>query len=161
MVSSIWSGGQTGADQGGLAAAVVLDLDTGGWAPRGYRTEAGPAAWLAHLNLREHPSQNYVERTRQNVQETQGTLLVGDVRSPGSALTLRCCYSENKPVYLLPWLQRDGLGKLRNEAPSFLEWVATYRVERLNVAGNRESKNPGIRDAVRRFLVGALREERG
>jgi hypothetical protein len=35
----IISGGQTGADQGGLFAAEILKIKTGGYAPKGYRTE--------------------------------------------------------------------------------------------------------------------------
>jgi len=35
------SGGQTGADRGGLIAAKELGIPTGGTAPLGYKTEAG------------------------------------------------------------------------------------------------------------------------
>jgi len=35
------SGGQTGADRGGLIAAKALGIPTGGTAPLGYKTEAG------------------------------------------------------------------------------------------------------------------------
>lgn len=38
----IISGGQTGADQGALVAAKQLGIETGGWTPRGFLTEAGP-----------------------------------------------------------------------------------------------------------------------
>lgn len=38
----IISGGQTGADQGGLDAGKALGLKTGGLMPKGWRTEAGP-----------------------------------------------------------------------------------------------------------------------
>ena len=37
----IVSGGQTGADRGGLEAAIHLGLDWGGWAPKGWRAEDG------------------------------------------------------------------------------------------------------------------------
>ena len=37
----IISGGQTGADQGGLRAGAALGLDTGGWIPFGFRTDTG------------------------------------------------------------------------------------------------------------------------
>ena len=46
-LTTIISGGQTGADQAGLLAAQALGLQTGGWAPHGWRTDAGPAPWLA------------------------------------------------------------------------------------------------------------------
>jgi hypothetical protein len=44
MLELVISGGQTGADQGGLRATRACGIPTGGWAPRGWLTEAGPAA---------------------------------------------------------------------------------------------------------------------
>ncbi|MDX9833982.1 MAG: putative molybdenum carrier protein, partial [Desulfobulbus sp.] len=38
----IISGGQTGADQAALDAAIALSLPHGGWLPRGRKTESGP-----------------------------------------------------------------------------------------------------------------------
>jgi len=35
-------------------------------------------------------------------------------------------------------------------------WIEANRIEILNVAGNRESKNPGIQEKVKEFLVLAL-----
>lgn len=48
MLERIVSGGQTGADQAALRAARAAGLPTGGWAPRGWLTEEGPAPWLAN-----------------------------------------------------------------------------------------------------------------
>jgi hypothetical protein len=53
MIERVISGGQTGADQGGLRAAQACGIPTGGWAPRGWLTEAGPAPWLADWGLVE------------------------------------------------------------------------------------------------------------
>ena len=38
----IISGGQTGADQGALDAAIELDIPHGGWIPKGRLAEDGP-----------------------------------------------------------------------------------------------------------------------
>lgn len=48
MLTKIISGGQTGADEGGLEGARLLGIPTGGTAPKGYRTENGP-----NLTLRD------------------------------------------------------------------------------------------------------------
>lgn len=64
MISKIISGGQTGADQGGLSAAIILNIKTGGTAPKGYRTQAGSASWLNKLGLLEHSSSDYAPRTQ-------------------------------------------------------------------------------------------------
>jgi Circularly permutated YpsA SLOG family len=42
MLSKIVSGGQTGADQAALDAAIELGFPHGGWVPKGRKTESGP-----------------------------------------------------------------------------------------------------------------------
>jgi hypothetical protein len=37
-----------------------------------------------------------------------------------------------------------------------LAWLGRYGVKVLNVAGNREQRNPGIREATRELLVRSL-----
>jgi len=41
MISKIISGGQTGADQAALDAAIKLGIPHGGWIPKGRLTEDG------------------------------------------------------------------------------------------------------------------------
>jgi len=55
----IISGGQTGADQAALDAAIALGLPHGGWLPRGRKTESGPLP--PHYSLRELRSARYRE----------------------------------------------------------------------------------------------------
>ena len=40
-LQEVWSGGQNGANIAGLRAAKAVGLKTGGWMPKGYRTEGG------------------------------------------------------------------------------------------------------------------------
>jgi hypothetical protein len=49
MITKIISGGQTGADQGALYAAIGLDIPHGGWVPKGGKTEGGPVKLLSIL----------------------------------------------------------------------------------------------------------------
>jgi Circularly permutated YpsA SLOG family len=72
----------------GLEVARELGLPTCGTAPRGYRTEAGPDSSLAGFGLREHPKPAYVQRTRQNVMDSDGTVLYGDTESRGCKATI-------------------------------------------------------------------------
>jgi hypothetical protein len=53
MIELVITGGHTGADQAGLRAARACGIPTGGWVPRGWLTEAGPAPWLADWGLIE------------------------------------------------------------------------------------------------------------
>lgn len=139
------SGGQTGADQGALEAAVELGLLTGGTAPKGYLTEDGPNLTLRDAyGLTEHKSPSYAPRTRANVANSDGTVLYGKTTSPGCAMTIEFCEELNKPYIKNP-TQTD----LR-------EWLQIHRIHTLNVAGNRESKNPGIQAGVKALLLSAL-----
>src|SRR5215469_4609989 len=98
-LTKIISGGQTGADQGALYAAKELRLETGGTAPKGYRTDEGHNSNLCldfGLNANTHYS--YVPRTRQNVEDSDGTLLFGNLTSPGTRLTASLCSQFKKPT---------------------------------------------------------------
>jgi Circularly permutated YpsA SLOG family len=72
----IVSGGQTGADQAGLRAARAAGIETGGWAPKGWDTEDGPAPWLEDFGLIECPVTGYPARTEANGLKPFGTELI-------------------------------------------------------------------------------------
>lgn len=127
------SGGQCGADQGGLVAACEFNVPTGGWAPKGWRTAEGPAPELQLFGLMEHHSEDYVPRTKLNVKMADATLIVAsNLDSAGSRLTIASCCGNQKPFFTLK--------------PSFCEadliemqsWFLRNRVSVLNVAGNRD-----------------------
>lgn len=154
-VVAIHSGGQSGVDSAGLAAALHLGLRTGGWAPKGYRREGGDGAFLAELGLKEHSSPEYPPRTRLNVAETDGTFIFGDSTSPGCRLTKKIAGELDKPLLILPW-RADDPPPQDFEVEKFRAWIAENNIKVLNVAGNREEKNPGVSQAAGEFLVVAL-----
>lgn len=156
MIEKIISGGQTGADQGGLEAGKELGLEIGGTAPPNFWTERGSSKYLRELyGLTEggHDPRVYPKRTRKNVQDSDGTVIFGDFYSPGSKLTVACCKSLSKPLYRVCREDNPII-----EKQDFLNWLKSYNIRTLNVAGNRESKNPGIQERVKNFLVEALKE---
>lgn len=147
-VTRIISGGQTGADKAGLVAAKILGIKTSGTCPYGCRTENGSDRSLTlEYGLIEHVSPDYPPRTRCNVEESDGTVIFGIPWSPGSKLTRELCIEMTKPYIFNP----DKIG--------FLAWLAMNNVRVLNVAGNRESTQPGIFDRVVSFLLEALSED--
>lgn len=149
MVVKIISGGQTGADQGGLEAGKALGLETGGTAPQRYITELGTSLKLRDvygLTEGEYDRKVYPKRTKLNVRNSDATVIFGSVGSPGTLLTLRLCRSSGKPVLLNPTLS------------NFVLAVKELSVKVLNVAGNRESRNPGLQGRVKSFLIEALQE---
>lgn len=147
IVLTIVSGGQTGADRGALDAALELGLPCAGWCPRGRRAEDGPID--ARYPLHETPSAEYPQRTEWNVRDSDGTVILHAGRvDRGTALTERLARRQGRPVLLLD---------VRSAPPSDLnEWIGKEAIARLNVAGPRESRSPGIQVAVAAFLRAAL-----
>lgn len=148
-VLCIVSGGNTGTEQAGLRAAKGLGLKTGGFAAQGWITEKGAAPWLGTMFGLTECEGDYAERTELNVTIADGTVIFG-VPSPGSDLTHACCLEQVKPHIWLREYQQV------NAQPRFRMWLERNHITRLNVAGNRESKSPGIGYAVERFLMEVL-----
>ena len=148
MVTKIVSGAQTGSDRAGLDAGLALGLKVGGWIPKGCRTDEGrlSAEKMTLYNLREHVSYHYPPRTEQNVLDSDGTVLFGNMDSPGCALTIRLCKKHGKPYIINPstggWALRD--------------WTQENNIHILNVAGNRERTNPGIYAITYSTLIAAF-----
>ena len=148
MLEKIISGGQTGADQAGLEAAKELGIATGGTAPQHFMSERGTCLKLRdEYGLTEglYDSKVYPKRTRQNVEDSDATAIFGNVGSPGTRLTCSLCVELEKPWVVNP------------TAVDLLEFLEQHNVKVLNVAGNRESVNPGIQARVRNFLVEVCR----
>ncbi|MGH9760418.1 MAG: YpsA SLOG family protein [Blastocatellia bacterium] len=154
-VIKIISGGQTGADQGGLAAAKQLGFSTGGWMPKGFFTERGFRPEFANrYAMRERPESEYAPRTEANVTNSDGTLIFGDVASIGSRNTKDLCEKHGKSYHIVPW--GSGSPVPLDAVVEFRRWLIANNVRVLNIAGNRESVQAGIGDATKTFLVAAL-----
>ena len=144
MITKIISGGQTGADQAGLRAARAAGIPTGRWAPYGWLTEDAPAPWLADYGLVECPARGYPARTRRNVLDSGATLWFGSCDSLGYITTHNEAIGRRGGPFLI-------VAKMR---PSeVVAWIEETGAAVLNIAGNCESKNPGIGERVERFLA--------
>ena len=132
----ILSGGQTGADRAALDWAIAHGVPHGGWCPRGRRAEDGPIA--ARYVLLETPSRDYEQRTRWNVRDSDGTLIVSRAAqlTGGSEFTARCAERLGRP-----WLHAHPGADEAERLRGFLE---RHRIGTLNVAGPRASNDPGI-----------------
>ena len=149
----IISGGQTGADQGALLAARKLGIPTGGTAPQGWWTEKGcEEQMLREFGLIECATPGYEARTRQNVLDSDGTLIVGDDATGGTALTVTVAKHSGKPLFHVP----NWLSFVPERAAEFREWLKDHEIQTLNVAGNRESQHGGIENFTMKWLVLAL-----
>ena len=144
LIDRLISGGQTGVDRAALAIALELGVPCGGWCPRGRRAEDGRIP--ARFPLQESTSRNYAVRTRMNVEESDGTLILsrGELTG-GTALTESIARQLGKP-----WFVIDLVAEF--DAQPVEEWIAENRIRTLNVAGPRESQQAGIFDQACEYL---------
>ena len=150
MIERIVSGGQTGVDRAALDAALALGTPCGGWCPRGRRSEDGEIH--PRYPLQETPSADYPERTEWNVRDSHGTLVLTRGRpSGGTAFTIALARRHGRPLLVLDLEQAPDPAEVQR-------WTETSEVAVLNVAGPRESQQPGIQDEARHFLEEALRQ---
>lgn len=133
------SGGQTGADRGGIDAAYELGIETGGHAPKDFRTSRGNDMSLAKLGLVEDLSFAYPPRTKRNVQNSDGTVIIGTrMESPGSVLTASLCTTHGKPCKQIGFTSDYSNLELLAEAKQLASWIRKKKIVVLNVAGNRD-----------------------
>jgi len=136
-------------DRAALDAALAFGVPVGGWCPRGRLAEDGPID--PRYPLRETPSASYPQRTEWNVRDSDGTLVLTRGRPRGgTALTIALARQYGRPVLVLDLSARPGVSPL-------LHWLETEGLSVLNVAGPRESQQPGIQREARSFLEDAIR----
>jgi hypothetical protein len=145
MLERIISGFQTGADIAGIRAAQDVGFSTGGWMPRGWRTEVGPRPEYRNLyGATEHASREWPPRTEANVRDADATLLFRSIKADnerGCDLTRDCCARLKKDMKQIDvWTPR--VTPTARLAELILQ--RDYRV--LNIAGTRGSKDPALPD---------------
>lgn len=159
LPTKVISGGQTGADRGGLDWAQKHYLPQGGWCPRDRRSEDGCIPPI--YPLVETPSRAYVQRTKRNVADSHLTILI--TKSPnlegGSKKTAEFAkalgralvhvYFPLTPTQILQ--ARETVSHAHTQHESLI----------LNVAGSRESKAPGINKLVQAALDAIFNQGEG
>lgn len=126
----IISGGQTGADRTALECARALGIPTGGWVPRGFKTESGIDHSLKEFGVEETATNDYATRTWWNVRDSHITVWFGNINSPGYWCTWNAAKAHTKPFLI-------------NPTPLEFSIVLEHH-SIVNVAGNRESTNPEV-----------------
>ncbi len=151
MLKKIISGGQVGADQAALDAAIKYNVPHGGWIQKDRKTEDGILPYEYKLNeLKSGAHPNYSER---NVINSDGTLIISHGKlKGGSAL----------PKKLAKEYNRFCLHIDLNKTPAFIatskinSWIIEHNIEILNVAGSRASKDPKIYEVVKYIIEGVI-----
>lgn len=143
-LEKIISGGQTGADRAALEWAISHGITHGGWCPKGRCAEDGPIP--ERYCLKETPQSQYRQRTKWNVRDADATLIVTlTAELMGGTLFTRQ-YAERTGQ---PYLHVVSGAEWREAIKQFLD---TYSIRILNVAGPRASTAPGIERFVQEVL---------
>lgn len=157
-VQVVVSGGQTGADRAGLDAAIAVGIPHAGFCPKGRLSEDGSIP--EQYRLEEASSSSYTQRTALNVKHAAATMLChfdGERLTGGSLLTQKLCKKHNRPLLMVGL--HPTLSPSNKRVADVIAWLKKRQVTSLNIAGPRESKAPGIYDAVFEFLCRVLGRE--
>jgi hypothetical protein len=138
------SGGQTGVDLAALRAAQCFGLKTGGLAPLGFKTTAGPRPQLKTTFRLEEAYGGYADRTRRNVERAHATLILAKTfESPGTKLTIACAQASGRPVHQYALPDPSHIQLLHEDLDRAVEFIAAEALKVpenesfiLNVAGN-------------------------
>jgi hypothetical protein len=157
MIKKIISGGQTGADRAALDVAIKLGIPRGGWVPKGRIAEDGPIS--EKYQLQEMPTDSYPARTEQNVIDSDGTLIIARGKlSGGTDYTRKMTLKHKKQLLGIDL----NLTNHHDAASLVASWIKLQRVEILNVARPRASKDQEIYRDVLTILenvIQILRDE--
>jgi hypothetical protein len=133
----IISGGQTGVDRAALDAALKHRIDCGGWCPAGRLDEFGRIPACYPVKELEHGS--FVERTMQNVKDSDATVIIYfDKLRGGTEQTVRFCIEQHRPHKLIDAAEISA----ESAANSIFDLVRENKIDILNVAGPRQSEWP-------------------
>lgn len=153
----IVSGGQTGVDRAALVAAMTFSIPFGGWIPKGRFAEDGMVP-EGFYSLKELPEGGYRARTRANVRDSDATLILVDALplTGGTAFTAELAKSFGKPYKVVNLDAAGAQREIYDWMMSLEERPEVRDTVKMNVAGPRESKVPGIFEKAKGMLIKIL-----
>lgn len=155
MILKIISGGQTGADQAALDAAIITGTPYGGWVPEGRMTEKGPLS--EKYQMEEMIGCGYSERTEKNILDSDGTVIISYGKlAGGSGYTMAVAKKNKRPCLHIDLNNQGMSGAVEN----ILSWLRKYMIQVLNVAGPRASKDGKIYKAVFNLMEEVINVDR-
>jgi hypothetical protein len=146
LIKKIISGGQTGVDRAALDVARNLKISYGGWCPKDRWAEDAPIS-ENYQNMIETPSSKPEQRTEWNARDSDGTLIIlKDVPIGGTQYTIEMAQKYNKPYLIFDLSKNQKLEEV-------IEWIKNNNIQKLNIAGPRESQTIGIYDLAYNILL--------
>ncbi len=151
----IISGGQTGADRAALDWAIENKILHGGYCPKGRLAEDGPIPTT--YALLETKTDQYPERTKLNVEQSNATLvIVGESKlTRGSKLTVTHAEKKQKPVFTV--FAAGAKHPTEAQLAEVRSWLQKHDPMALNVAGSRASTSPNVYAFTKALLEAALK----
>ena len=139
MLKKIISGGQVGADQAALDAAIKCNFPHGGWIQKGRKTQTGVLPEKYHLI--EMPAAGYKERIEQNVVQSDGTVIVshGDL-SGGADYSWKMAMKHHRPCLHIDLSQTPA----SVSSAEINTWIIENSIKVLNVTGSRASEDGDV-----------------
>ena len=151
LFKKIITGGQTGVDRGALDAALSKNFPCGGWCPDGRKAEDGVISDKYPLQVLANG--NYSDRTMRNVSDSDGTaIIVFNGLMGGTAKTLDYCLTLQKPYILINGCESDE----KKAATMLVGFIEQNNIEKLNIAGPRESQMQGAHDYAFKVVISLL-----
>jgi hypothetical protein len=142
------SGGQTGVDRAALDAALELGIECGGWCPGDRLAEDGAIPDI--YPVQELERAGYRERTRQNVIDSDGTVIFFFTEpTGGTRQTIEFCLQALKPHLLVDAVTQT----IEQAARSISDFISGHEIATLNVAGPRASQEPKAYDYAKEVIM--------
>jgi len=151
MLKKIISGGQTGAEQAALDAAIELDISHGGWVPKGQIADTAPL--LGKYNLQAITVSERSKVIEHNVIDSDGTLLMSHGELSGELVDAR----DMAVQHVRPWIHVDL--NMTTELDAALKtsiWMIEHNISVLNVSGSKASKDTEIYEKTKDIVEGII-----
>ncbi|HEX8523768.1 MAG TPA: putative molybdenum carrier protein [Tepidisphaeraceae bacterium] len=142
----IVSGGQTGADRAALDFALEAQILCGGWCAEDRVAEDGVIP--GQYPVVPLPGADNAARTRQNVLDSDATVIFFAQMQAGTELTRQAAVEARKPLLLID----AAIESIPQACQRLEDFISAPGVRTLNIAGPRASEAPGVYDYVLQTL---------
>ena len=148
----IVSGAQTGVDRAALDAALESNVEACGWCPEGRLSEDGIIS--EKYPVQELPNSGYIQRTRQNVIDSDGTVIIYfGYPYGGTEQTISFCIQESKPYVLI---DAEELS-IERASIKINKFIRERSVLIMNVGGPRAGGEPRAYEYAKKVIKNVLR----
>jgi hypothetical protein len=144
MIEKVVTGGESGVEQAAWLAARRAGVATGGYMPRGYATEDGPAPRVGALHDAIEFPLSEAQRLRANLRRVDALLWFGDPLSGEAKAVFEACRELGKPF--------TSAQPGSTAVSDVVSWLVVFEVKSLMVSGSPPSRAPGLAPRAAAFM---------